>query len=302
MAEEQAEILAERAALAGEAFPEIDAAWREAQAAVAAVQREMAQFEQAMQLEEANRAHAERVLDQHKARELRLMQEKETLTGQDLSHVERQQMELEALEERAENLADYLENARIQLPDLDIALRQARQTLDNANRDQHRIDAELAALKRMQEAAQSKEREGASWLARAGLDRVQRLWQTIRVEPGWETAVEAALGEAMAALAAEVREEWLEQPPEGRFELLLPSPLGGGAGGEGARVDAPMAANSPQLPHPGPPPEGEGEKRWHARAINESAFDVYLGDALQGRVEWELLGEHNTQKIGRAHV
>ncbi|MBI5329546.1 MAG: chromosome segregation protein SMC [Betaproteobacteria bacterium] len=259
-AEEQAEILSERAAMAGEAFPEIDAAWREAQAAVAVVQREMAQFEQAMQVEDAHRAHAERVLDQHKARELRLMQEKEALAAQDLSHVERQQMDLEALEERAASLEEYLDNARSQLPDRDIALRQARQSLDNANRDQHRIDAELAALKRMQETAQAKESEGASWLARAGLERVQRLWQTLRVEPGWETAVEAALGESMAALAAEVHDEWLEQPPEGRFEFLLPSPTGGGVGGEGATyaIAAPSTM-PPLLPHPGPPPGGEGE-------------------------------------------
>ncbi len=273
MADEQAEILAERAALAGEAFPEIDAAWREAQAAVAAVQREMAQFEQAMQVEDANRAHAERVLDQHKARELRLMQEKEVLAGQDLSHVERQQMDLEALEERAAGLEEYLDNARSTLPDLDIALRQSRQALDNANRDQHRIDAELAALKRMQESAQAKETEGASWLARAGLDRAQRLWQTIRVEPGWETAVEAALGESMAALAAEVREEWLEQPPEGRFEFVLPPsqnppfPKGGRGDSNGSDSAAAARADVAGIP-PSPPLEKGGELRPLASLIH----------------------------------
>ena len=34
---------------------------------------------------------------------------------------------------------------------------------------------------------------------------------------------------------------------------------------------------------------------WRAEPVNESHFDVYLGDALQGRVEWDLLGEHNRQ-------
>jgi UDP-N-acetylmuramate: L-alanyl-gamma-D-glutamyl-meso-diaminopimelate ligase len=32
---------------------------------------------------------------------------------------------------------------------------------------------------------------------------------------------------------------------------------------------------------------------WRAEVVNEAHFDVYLGDALQGRVEWDLLGEHN---------
>lgn len=50
-----------------------------------------------------------------------------------------------------------------------------------------------------------------------------RLWQEIRVESGWDTAVEAALGEAMAALAVEAKDNWSETPPEARFEMLLPS-------------------------------------------------------------------------------
>jgi UDP-N-acetylmuramate: L-alanyl-gamma-D-glutamyl-meso-diaminopimelate ligase len=32
---------------------------------------------------------------------------------------------------------------------------------------------------------------------------------------------------------------------------------------------------------------------WRAEPVSESAFDVTLGDALQGRVEWSLQGEHN---------
>ena len=241
--EEQAEILHERAVMAGEEMPEVDAAWREAQAAVANVQREMGQFEQTVQLEEANRGHAERAIDQLKARELRLMQEKENLASQDMSHVERQQMELEALEERAESLTEYLENARAELPDLDMALRQSRQVLDGARGEQHRLEAQLAALRKLQDSAQQTEGEGASWLSRVGLDNATRLWQAIRVEAGWETAVEAALGEAMAALAAEARVDWLAQPPEARFELLLASIE------DGAEVPSPFA----------PAPAGEGD-------------------------------------------
>jgi chromosome segregation protein len=254
--EEQAEILHERAVMAGEEMPEVDAAWREAQAAVAAVQREMGQAEQAIQLEEANRGHAERAIDQLKARELRLMQEKDSLAAQDISQVERQQMELEALEERAESLTEYLENARAELPGLDAALRQSRQVLDTARGEQHRLEAQLAALKKLQDSARKAEGEGAAWLGRVGLEHATRLWQAIRVEPGWETAAEAALGEAMAALAAEADPDWLAQPPEARFELLLPTPASeGGAGGEGRALAQANASPSPLTP----PPGGEGD-------------------------------------------
>jgi chromosome segregation protein len=223
-AEEQAEILSERAAQASENLPEADAAWRAAQAAVAEVQREMAQFEQAAQLEQANGAHAERAISQLKARELRLLQEQAHLAESDAAEVERQQMQLESEQERVERLREYLDTARAEWPQHEARLRQARQAQDAANRELHRLEAELGAMKKLQGSVQQAESEGAAWLARLGLESVPRLWQRIRVDDGWETAVEAALGEAMAALAAEAEESWAEQPPEARFELLLPGP------------------------------------------------------------------------------
>ncbi|MBU1665847.1 MAG: AAA family ATPase, partial [Gammaproteobacteria bacterium] len=222
-AEEQAEILSERAIQASDNLPEVDAAWRATQAAVAEVQREMAQFEQAAQLEEANAAHAERAINQLKARELRLMQEQEHLAENDAAEVERRQMDLESEQERVERLREYLETARGEWPQQEARLRQARQAQDAANRELHRLEAEVGALTKLQNSAHQAESGGAAWLKRLDLESVPRLWQRIRVEEGWETAVEAALGEAMAALAVEAEASWAEQPPEARFELLLPA-------------------------------------------------------------------------------
>jgi chromosome segregation protein len=289
-AEEQAEILSERAAQASENLPEAEAAWREAQAAVANVQREMSQFEQAIQLEEANQAHAERVLDQHKARELRLMEEKDKLAGSDESALERQRMDLETEQERVERLAEYLAAARAEWPGHEARLRQARLALDEANRELHRKEAEVAALHKMQSAAQQTESEGAAWLERRGLGSVARLWQRIRVEEGWETAVEAALGEAMAALAAEAELAWADAPPEARFELVLPTSPGVGEGGEGTAFGNSVRAPSPLSPPPGgegnvaltPPPAGEGDMHALADLIHtdDPLVARFLGDRL----------------------
>ena len=257
-AEEQAEILAERAAQASENLPEVEAAWRETQAAVAEVQRQMSQFEQAIQLEEANQAHAERILDQHKARELRLMEEKGKLAAADESALERQRMDLETEQERVERLSEYLESARAEWPGHEARLRQARVALDQANRELHRKEAEVAALRKLQAAAQQSESEGAAWLERQGLGTAARLWQKIRVEAGWETAVEAALGEAMAALAAEADLAWADEPPEARFELLLPGP------GQG---EAPALSTTPA---------GEGD-------LNPLADLIHTDDPLAAR-------------------
>ncbi|MDO9225037.1 MAG: chromosome segregation protein SMC [Pseudomonadota bacterium] len=239
-AEEQAEILSERAAQASDNLPEVDAAWRASQAAVAEVQRDMAQLEQAAQVEEANAAHAERAINQLKARELRLMREQEQLAENDAAEVERRQMDLETEQERVERLREYLETARAEWPQQEARLRQARQAQEAANRELHRLEAEAGALKKLQHSTHQAESGGAIWLKRLGLDSVPRLWQRIRVEAGWETAVEAALGDAMAALAVEAEASWAEQPPEARFELLLPfvAPPSLPASRENSRLEA----------------------------------------------------------------
>jgi chromosome segregation protein len=220
-AEEQAAILAERAAETSESLPEAEKAWRDAQGAVAAVQAEISRHEQSAQLEESHISHADRVMEQLKARELRLIQEKENLAALDEAHLARQEADLEETQERIASLGEYLATARAELPGLQAAQAQAAQVRELARRDLGRQEAELAALHKMQCAAQQSESEGAAWLARVGLEAAPRLWQSIRVEAGWETAVEAALGDAMAALAVEVRDEWLAQPPEARFEFVL---------------------------------------------------------------------------------
>ncbi|HRH80054.1 MAG TPA: chromosome segregation protein SMC [Thiobacillaceae bacterium] len=234
-AEEQADMLAEQAAVANGELPDAEAAWREAQAAVAQVQADIGRHEQALQLEESNQAHAERVMEQLKARELRLLDEQSGLASLDDAHLMRQEQELEEARDRVAGLEEYLLNAREALPDLEARLLQAQQARDNAVRQVQGIEAELGALRKMQAAAQQSESEGTAWLEREGLVDVPRLWQSIRVEPGWETAVEAALGEAMAALVAEARPGWLAEPPEARFELVLPT--------EGADADFDLLAS-----------------------------------------------------------
>ena len=221
-AEEQSAILAERAAEAGHDLPQAESAWREAQAATAALQGEISRIEQAIRLEEANQAHADKNIEQLKTREGRLLQEKEGLSALDRAHLERQQAELEEAEARVASLGGYLEAARDVLPELEATVRQARQIHADAHREQQRLEAELAALRKLQRAAQQAELEGSAWLERQGLAALPRLWQLIRVEPGWETAVEAALGEALAALPTRLTPDWIAQPPEARFELALP--------------------------------------------------------------------------------
>ncbi|MCX7672641.1 MAG: chromosome segregation protein SMC [Thiobacillaceae bacterium] len=219
----QAQELAARAVEVGEGLPAAEEQWRAAQAAVAALQAEVSQLEQTVRLEQAHQGHADRLIEQLKARELRLLQEREGLAALDESHLERLQAELEEGEARVQTLDEYLQAARAELPQLEAAVRQARAALSEVERQLHRLEAQKAALEKLQQAVRQAEHAGEAWLQRLGLASVPRLWQAITVEPGWETAVEAALGEALAALTVEAAVQWLAEPPQTRFELALPA-------------------------------------------------------------------------------
>ncbi len=62
------------------------------------------------------------------------------------------------------------------------------------------LDARLDALRALQDKVQSSGKL-KPWLVRQGLDGLQGLWQKVHIEPGWETALEAALRERLNALA-----------------------------------------------------------------------------------------------------
>jgi chromosome segregation protein len=61
------------------------------------------------------------------------------------------------------------------------------------------IEARIAALKSLQEQAQSQAKV-VPWLQKHGLDKLTRLWQKIQIEPGWQVAVEAVLRDKVAAM------------------------------------------------------------------------------------------------------
>jgi chromosome segregation protein len=55
-----------------------------------------------------------------------------------------------------------------------------------------------------------------SWLTQHNLDHAPRLWQSVRIEQGWEDALEAVLRERLNALALSSLEEtanWKDVPP-----------------------------------------------------------------------------------------
>ena len=83
------------------------------------------------------------------------------------------------------------------------ALEETRRALQSAANDESRrqadLGARLEALKALQEKVQVEDKL-KPWLAKHGLESLQGLWRRVRIEPGWEAALEAALRERLGAL------------------------------------------------------------------------------------------------------
>jgi chromosome segregation protein len=99
--------------------------------------------------------------------------------------------------------------------DRDAALEAASQHLAG-------VEARLQALLQLQEQlARGTHTEG--WLEARGLKRASRLWQGIRIEAGWEDALEAVLRERLNAIALDHLEQaarWFGEPPPGKVTVF----------------------------------------------------------------------------------
>ena len=119
-----------------------------------------------------------------------------------------------------------LKEAETALPELDAARAQHTRELEAARKALHQTEAELAALKKLQESLKADEKLGA-WLRSRGLDAAPRLWEKLRVAPGWEAAVEAVLRERLQAVAADAQPDWFADAPPARLTRLGRAGRGG---------------------------------------------------------------------------
>jgi chromosome segregation protein len=101
-----------------------------------------------------------------------------------------------------------------QLPQADSARREARMAAQELERQLGHTEARLNALKQLQ-AQLDNDKDLQAWLVGQGLHDAPRLWQSIRIEQGWEDALEAVLRERINALPLERLDNaagW-KQPP-----------------------------------------------------------------------------------------
>ncbi|MBX9716296.1 MAG: chromosome segregation protein SMC, partial [Burkholderiaceae bacterium] len=198
-ADEHSEVLAAQAEEQADRLPGLEDAVRAAQSAAGAQRTLVASVQQQIQLLASESRNLDDQSRQLAARRERLAGEKRQLAAPDaerIAHLQQQFGSAEATREVAEaRLAELSE----QVPALDDARRARQAELNTEAARQTDFGARLDALRALQEKVQT-EGKLRPWLAKHGLEGLAGLWTRIHIEPGWETALEAALRERINAL------------------------------------------------------------------------------------------------------
>ncbi len=196
-------------------LPEMEAAAREAQGRVREAERALAQSEQLWQVEETRRESCQRQIEQLAQRLDRLARERDGMAAPDRAALGALQQDLDSI---GVSLAETMGAVRLDeqaLASGEQASREAQQAVDQANRALTQAQARRDALEQLQGRI-ANEQSTRDWAARHGLTHARRLWQGLRIEQGWENALEAVLRERLNAFAVEridADSHWLADMP-----------------------------------------------------------------------------------------
>ena len=180
-------------------------AWEASQERWGRIIETLAETERRERIEEERlghlRAHRQRLREERGQLE-------EELSG---SSAERLQKRLERLAEEEESLRHASEAATAALEDTWNRLQSLRESeagaarrLDGARRQLHEQRGRLAALKALQEAvAEPASTQVGDWLSAGGWLSNPRYADSLKVEEGWETAVETVLGDYLQAVCVD---------------------------------------------------------------------------------------------------
>jgi chromosome segregation protein len=167
--------------------------------------RRAAERAQAAQVERTRLDHLDRHLQQLDERLQRMDEEQQTLGKQSLeADLQQKALQCETQETVLTGIQATLDNAVRRIADVRGGLEQQGQELSAQQSIHHDTRGQLASLETLQHAALGKRSEQvADWLKSSGLQSASRLAQEVQVEPGWEHAVETALGFYLEAVCVD---------------------------------------------------------------------------------------------------
>ena len=115
------------------------------------------------------------------------------------------------------------QETQLRVPATDEARLAAEDNLQQAVQELNQTEARLTALTALQASVQAQGKIGP-WLESKGLKESKRLWEELKVEKGWEAALESVLRERLAAVRTKSMQETLSlanDAPPSRLAILL---------------------------------------------------------------------------------
>ncbi|MDO4683739.1 MAG: chromosome segregation protein SMC [Lautropia sp.] len=197
---------------------------------------------QALQVGQVQRRSHEEALALMHERRQRLKDSLTQLTDDASEQLERLALELSAAQEEEAMHAEQLQGLEQRAAANQAEREPAQQALRASLAKTSTIEARIAVLEQLQARMQGADRI-QPWLKKHGVpDSVERVWQQISIEPGWETAVEAALRERVHSLEvgsqAQLQAMLADEPPAklGLFMTDMPEAAGAGVPAQGLRL------------------------------------------------------------------
>jgi len=185
--------------------------------------------QQAQRVVEVQRSSIQEAVASLTQRQSRLQGELDRLEAPPVEALERLQRDLEAAREHELAAARDQEALEAQGHSVEAQREPAQRHLRAAVGKTSTIEARISVLSQLQ-ARMHSEQKVKPWLHRHGIaEGVERVWQRVSVEPGWELAVEAALRERVHSLEiadAGHLARMLDDSPPGKVGLFLREGLG----------------------------------------------------------------------------
>ena len=180
-------------------LPDVEQRVREAAGGRDEMRAALARVEQNLALVAQSQRDADRQMQALEQRRERLQQELRELHSPDPARLEQLAGDRAAGEDQLEEAQGQLAELEARVPEADAERSRAQGDAQTEVQSLARLEARLSALVKLQEDVQ---KQGAlePWLAKHELAGLQRLWQKLHVEPGWETALESAMRERMASM------------------------------------------------------------------------------------------------------
>jgi chromosome segregation protein len=211
--------------VARESVPMLSSQYQQALAVFNTSQAALTHAEQRLRLEQANISHIARTVTETNELLQRLQQNlggiqfpADEVLAEKTAQLLLAEAEIASLEKQAAEVLQIEQS-------LNLTLKESRDAHLSQQRELNLLEAEIGSLNKIQQTMRSGNNEAAlsSWLKNADLDNNARIWQKISIKPGWETALESALGARLNALTTS--EVALTSRPPGALSLAITSEL-----------------------------------------------------------------------------